>query len=668
LSAASGRWADAAKAFVVVLPLATLLWLSGAVGLLPAFGAMALATVVLMCTGRLVLRAADATELGAPAAWVAGLFVTGISIYLSAVLFQVLAATAFAVWALLVLALAFALRRGRSAVATTWTDAPGLALCGLATWLWCGEIAGLPQLFAGERVFPAWIDYFIHGGVISQLGDWRAADRLSIDLADVPAGFYHFASYAVPAAFAAPLDMPGLPLATSVWLPLGFFTLCAGAFALGDVLAGRAGGMAALAAVALVPDASNYGLRNGFFSFHWNLVALPGAGYGTGVCLLSMALLARWMSTRSARTLAAGACLAGGALLYRANIFLLAFPAWLAAALFETPLFRARRSVFLALGIGVLGAAVFAFYGLTDFLPALELFLDQVHRNQEPTGYTGWYRSLSDSYGRGVAVPLGLLLVFPAGLGIFALLFPLSLLLAYGVGRLRPHDAIPLFLLAGYAVLLLIAPVSAHGDSTEFTHRPFVVLYAAVAAWTAAGLVNCAAAAIAEQHIWRAVLALSLIGLVLMWPQAGAMTRPKFRWGWVHVSHKAVEGLPEAAAFLRRNARVGDEFGVAGLKLGFVDIDTATQLAALSGMPAYLARPFMQAPKTGRQAIALERYKELGRVARADTASAAARELSRLGVQWFVVIGTEGPSWDRQRRAAVFTAGRVAVYAAGRGD
>src|SRR6185503_4889730 len=114
-----------------------------------------------------------------------------------------------------------------------------------------------------------WQDYFIHGGVISQFGDPRALGRQSIYLADFPSSFYHFASYAGAAALAWPLDLPGLALATSAWLPLGFLAMSAGAIALGHRLAGAAGGLAALAAVGVIPDASNYGLRNGLFSFHW---------------------------------------------------------------------------------------------------------------------------------------------------------------------------------------------------------------------------------------------------------------------------------------------------------------------------------------------------------------------------------------------------------------
>jgi hypothetical protein len=93
-----------------------------------------------------------------------------------------------------------------------------------------------------QAFLPAWLDYFLHGGTISQFGDPRAADGSSIWLSGFPPHFYHYASYMIPASLAVPLDQPGLPLATSVWLPIGFLSLAAAAYALGYSLAGSAGG------------------------------------------------------------------------------------------------------------------------------------------------------------------------------------------------------------------------------------------------------------------------------------------------------------------------------------------------------------------------------------------------------------------------------------------
>jgi hypothetical protein len=270
----------ASAALVIASPLAYLFWSSGAVAPLAALGALALVVFVVMSAGLLLLRAANAADMPAASAWVLGMFASAVAVYLLAVSLQVLAVTAFAIWAGLVIALSLILqKRGFAARPVRRDELLDLVLCAAATAFWCGELAQVPKHLAGEGVLTTWVDQFIHGTIISQLGDPRAAGRLAVELADQPAAFYHFASYMLPAALAAPLDLPGLPLATSMWVPVGFFTLCAGAYALGNELAGRAGGLAALAVLTLLPDGASYGLHNRLFGFYWYVRLRTGSAW-----------------------------------------------------------------------------------------------------------------------------------------------------------------------------------------------------------------------------------------------------------------------------------------------------------------------------------------------------------------------------------------------------
>jgi hypothetical protein len=650
---------------IAALPLAGLLWLGGAVPLPVALAAMAVFAFVVLCAGFVLLRAASAEDMPPAAAWVLGVFATALAVYALVQWFQLLAATAFAIWAVLMLGCAVAWRR-RTAPFPGFEikELLGLLLCGAATVLWCRDIAEVPQILAREYVLPAWIDYFIHGGVISQFGDVRAG-RQAIHLADYPAPFYHYASYMLPAVFAGALDLPGLPAATSVWLPLGFFTMCAGAYSLGAALAGPAGGIAAVAALTVLPDASNYGARNGFLSFHWHVLALPGAPYATGVFLLSISLFQRWLSMRNPRALLASAGLAGGALLFRIHLFSIGFPAMLAAAAMSTRFVQGRKLAFFAAALAAFCLFVAGFYNATGSGPALELFLTAVHGHQEPTGYTGLYAHLLETYGPGIGVPLGMLLVFAACLGAFAILYPVSVLLAWRCGRLHAVDLVPVSLIGCYALLMLTAP-AVHWDPTELTVRPFVLLYAVIAIWTLAAFVNWLAsrAAVGANRAWRGLLLATSLALLVIWPQTGKLgLLPKFQWGWRFYPHKVEPGVPETAAYLRRNWTPGDRFAVQGLKLGWAPTDPAIQIASLSGIPAYLAYTIAHvADKGERRNVALERYDALTRVAGAQDVAEALDQLRRLGIRWYVVIADEGPGWDPQRRHAAFVAGRVAVY------
>jgi hypothetical protein len=639
--------------------------MSGAVTVPAAAGSMALFVFVVMSAGFLLLRAVDAAEMPAPAAWVLGLFATALAIYALVAVFQVLAATAFAIWTVFVVGFGVLYpRREPEGRRMDWTEWLGLALCGAVTLMWCRDIAEAPAVLAAARNFPAWTDHFVHGALISQFGDPRAVGRGSIQMADFPEPLYHYASYLPAAAFAAPLDLPGLPLSTSVWLPLGFFTMCAGAYSLGAALGRPAGGVAAVAALALLPDASNYGLRNGLFAFHWNVLTTPGAPYAIGICLLAVALLQQWHGTGRRRPLAAALGLSAGLLAVRVHLFVLGFPAVLAAAAAFSGSLR-RRVVLLGIAVMAFALFVSAFYALTDYQRALDAFLVHVHTLQEPTAYQGWYQSLLESSGRGVAIPAGILAVFVASLGGLLVAYPVALALTLRHRPLGAGDGVVIAMAGCYLLLMVTAPIPPHGDTTELTQRPFVLLYALIAAWTAAALVEWITlrAQLGSRRAWIAMLAASALALPLVWPQTGALGLPKVGWGWQHLTHSVADGLPEAAKFVRHGFRPGDVFAVEGLTLGWVATDAAADMMSLTGAPAYLARPFVHLSKGGRRReVVLERYGALERVADEQSAPAALARLRAMGIQWYVVAGSAGPQWDPERRQAAFAAGDVAIY------
>jgi len=261
---------------------------------------LVLGTAVVFCyvmfaCGSVVLRWLGAGSLSIVAAWPLGVITSGLSLWLLTVALNATAATAFAVWGLLVLVLDVSLRRKSVAPDTNRKDLFAIAICCALTAAWCRGPAATPTALAQGGAFHAWIDYFLHGAVIAEFGDPRAIGRGDIWLADVPKFAYHYGSYLLPAAFQVPLGESGLALATSIWLPIGMLSLAAAAYALGACLAGAPGGIAALVALFVIPDASNYWLQNGFFSFHWNIVSIPGSTYAIAAGLLTVVLAQRWI-------------------------------------------------------------------------------------------------------------------------------------------------------------------------------------------------------------------------------------------------------------------------------------------------------------------------------------------------------------------------------------
>lgn len=648
---------------ILAVPLSVLLWLSGAVPLPLAFGGVALIVFFVTFSGFLALRALRLAELPASAAWVAGVFATALVVYALVAWFKLLAVHAFALWAaaLAVCAIAFP-ERGPLPQRLERKEMAGLAVCALVTLMWCREIAQAPARLVRDNLLFAWIDYFVHGAIISQFGDALAA-RGSVFLADQPPLLYHYATYMLPAALAGLLGEPGLPLATSFWLPMGVLTMCAGAYALGAALAGPTGGLASVAVLTLVPDAATYGLRNGFLSFHFHMLVSPGADYVIGLFLLCAAVLQRWVPGGSLQPLVASALLALGALWFRVQVFAVGFPAWLAAAALAVPAVRARKLLFSGAALLAFLLFVIAFYAITDSGFALPVFLEVAHDRQEPTAYPGFYLERRDTF---YAIPAGILLMYAATLGALVVLYPLAMWLAHRAARLRVSDGFAAFALVAYLAVMLTAPIDKYRDSTEFTVRPFVLVYAAVAVWTVCLLCRAFASRWPQRmpQAWGPALGACLLGVAFAWQAAPAMALPKFEWGWTYYPKRIDAGLAQAGRYLRGHGRAGQVFAVRGLQLGWSVTDPAIQLVSLSGMPAYLSYISAHTIEASqREKVALERYAALARLDRAPSAAAALEELRKLGIAWYVTTGWSGPPWDPLRQLASFFQGNVAIYA-----
>jgi hypothetical protein len=280
-----------------------------------------------------------------------------------------------------------------------------------------------------------------------------------------------------------------------------------------------------------------------------------------------------------------------------------------------------------------------------------------VHNLHEPTAYGGLYASLEHLPGW-LLTAAGIALAVLAALGAFVLLLPAAAILARRSGGLRPLDGAVAWLLLAWLLLMLFAPIPWHGDASDLIHRPFVLAYAACAIWSVCLLVRVTA-----KPVWPALVAVALIGLPVIFAGAGAMAQPKFYWGEADAAARVPPGLPQAAAFLRRNAAPGDVFAAAGLSARQLTFDLSTELCAMSGVPAYLSRPYYEMIKdAARKAVVEKRLGALHEVERQPDAAAALGLLRSLRVQWYVVAGEQGPRWDAERARAAFSSGTVSLY------
>jgi hypothetical protein len=297
--------------------------------------------------------------------------------------------------------------------------------------------------------------------------------------------------------------------------------------------------------------------------------------------------------------------------------------------------------------------------------PALGRFLYYVHPFQEPTGYSGLYRSIISAYGEGFGFTAGVLLVLPACLGAFTFLYPIALFLERKGIRLRGADVFPLTLFASYIVLMVFAP-SPNEDSTELTQRPFVLLYAIVAVWTAALFVRWLSAQ--GKHgptlVWRTVAVAATLALPVLWVNAAQMARTRPAWANRLAPLHVERGLLDVAAFLRAHSGPGDTMARLGATAKYAAAsDASTVLVSLTAIPLFVGHPLFYSFEGGpRRALADRRYAALKSIARAPDAEVALGRLRGLGVRWYVVSEPGAPLWDAARTKAAFKSGDMALY------
>jgi hypothetical protein len=634
---------------------------------------VAIFSYVVLAAGDVLLRAFRAAEITIAASWTLGLVGTAIALSALVLSLQCTAAAAFCGWAILVFVLDFATRQRevRGGIPRA-QDALGFLFCCAFAAAWCKDVAAAPKLLEHTGHLRPWVEYLMHAGVISELGDERAVGRGLIWLVDAPLFAYHYASYAVAAAFALPLDEPGLPIATSVLLPLGLLTVATAAYTLGTCFAGTVGGLGALLAIFALPDPSNYGLRNGFFSFHWMLVAIPGSAYGLASALLALAFLQRWSVERTRHALVASASIVGATLLMRMQVFVLLAPAWIACVAYVAGVHKRPRIVLGIVALLAAGAVLLLLHPpdlpsnlawAFDGGRALEQFLFQVHRRQEPTAYQGLYASILSVFGDEAGLTIGTLLVYPVCLGAFLLALPVAYLL-HRRAKLVFSISFPLMLLLWFGVIMALAPIPAHGDATEFPHRSFVLLYATFAIWTFGLSIRLLSETGSHgSHLWQTVAVASMVALPFTWITAGSLERPKPHWARFWVNYPVQPELLAASAILRSRSASGDVFAMPVREMSITNADAQTIVVALTGMPSYLARIGVQRMLGGVYSdVSSQRFQELRAIEAAADGTSALHKLATLGIRWYLVVEPGAPGWDPGRTRAVWSQGTAALY------
>ncbi|MCP3726168.1 hypothetical protein M3I53_24070 [Paraburkholderia sp. CNPSo 3272] len=554
-------------------------------------------------------------------------------------------------------------------------DVAALATFALVAYWSCQSMMSALPALGEDGVLHAWIDYYIHGAQIAEFGDPLAAGRGSAMMVDAPRGFYHYGVFMLPAAFVPVANLPGLGVATAIFLPLGLVIALAGIYAFCAELSGCVLGVASTVALALIPDPSSYWLRNGFFGFHWLIFTSPASGYAIGVAGVALMLLLKATSGKGdLRVLAISGVLLASLVMIRAHMFLLAAPSALVIVFIR--FFRHKLSyIVIAIVIAAISAVyVIFFHQLGHYIWMSERgdllrFLHSVFQDMEPTAYPGLDELLRQKFGSRIATMIEVGLVLVAALGIFALLFPLAGAIGWFRGSLNYQYLLLGTLIGVFACLVVFAPQAANGDVSEYKQRHFVLLYAIVGAGSIAliarDLIPFPTKCLDTFKPWGggAIFFAAVVSVSLARPVD--LGRPAFRWGSAFYDVPVDECLVRAAMFMRQHSEPRDVFAIGGPLATSMLVDPSTIVVSLSDIPAYLGRPALQMAKGGAtRELAMQRAADIRAIDNAPTWDAATQMLRLRGIRWYMRMDSALPASDPKGRAALMRCGRVTVYQA----
>jgi hypothetical protein len=486
-----------------------------------------------------------------PACWLTGILALSLFVLAASLALDISAGTGLLIGILLSAILARYRPAANRDASPGRVDLAAVVLICVATLAWSWRaIHAVPDL-RETGTFNAWSDYFIHAGEIAQFANLSALHARSIFAADATLPLYHYASYMLPAAIASLAGTPALVCATSLWTPLAFLVLGFGAFTLGAELEGRAGGLAAVAAVLLLPDAAWYGLSNPFLDFHWLLQISSSGAFAVGLALLSLAFLQAWVTQGRPALWVAAVVSALLVSPFRIHIATVLIPTVAVASLVY---WRARFAWRALAAGGLVGAAAIVVL-LAEGIPRAPHFLSDPMRPLAflrelhaipPNNYAGFFQAADAYLPAGLTLVVGMVLLLLAAFGI---LLPLYLLLL-PVTR-RSGKALPSLIVLSYVAIVLAFPVTPQ-EPDEFQHRPFVLVYAVLAVWCAAMLLRWAktltpAAAKPRWLVPVVLLLLPFPFLLSPWAQ-----QSRLEWG----SRYSVTAVPKGLQLMAEEIRL----------------------------------------------------------------------------------------------------------------
>jgi hypothetical protein len=373
-----------------------------------------------------------------------------------------------------------------------------VALCVVVTTLWCQDSIRPVSDQGGSVLFKPWVDGFYHAVHIRLFGASHGAATLEdFRMAEVPARLYHYGAYLLPAFIKEASGIHSYAAFAGILVPLGVLFTGLAAYALFGSLWGRSAGVAAVAALLLLPDGGQQGMGNTFMSYHFLTQISPSATYGLALLAVAWLFVLQGTTRGSRLQLVAGLLVAGALALYKLHyVIASAHLLVLVPPLFFSGNLGAKKRALWAASAGILYLVAVTLGQKVPGVPPLRFdgsssgeILRLVQAFATPGSVkTFFIQRMGADFPWTSNLLFGIPYVLLSTLGLFVPF--LVVLLARMRGRVPLlHLIFPVVLLVNFVAMFFgLALDFSRSTPDELSHRPLMIAYFFVVTWLGAAL------------------------------------------------------------------------------------------------------------------------------------------------------------------------------------
>ena len=538
-----------------------------------------------------------------------------------------------------------------------------IGICILATTLWCQDSLDPILKKNGVVVFKPWVDGFYHAVHIRIFAESHGASTIEdFRMQGVPARLYHYGMYMLPAFIKKVSAIQSYAAFAGVLVPVGVLFTGLAAYAFFGALWGAWPGLAACAALLVLPDGAQQGMQNPFMSYQWLTQISPSATYGLALLAVAWLFVIQGCAQGHRLQLFAGWAFAGILVAYKlhfviaSSLMLLVVP-----ALFFRAALGLKKRIAWVVAAGTFYVVALLVVQKVPGVPLIRFdgsSIGEVLYLVSTFHVPGAFREfVVEHMGRRFATTTNLLYGVPyilfTALGVFA---PILVILVVALRKRTSllYLVFPLLLLGNFLAMFFgLALDMSSSTPDELLHRPVMIVYFFVVAWIggASGLLLLNA-----RHA-RKLARPVLIGLaaLLMSVPASLGRGVQLMWAMPKISPvRLPTALIRVADYIRTHGGPQDVFQDS-------QFDRFYAISALSERKTFVVHTLTNMPYRGemvaKRTVAVNRLLSL-RLPKLVVATARA-----FGIRWFVCWRGDGVSWPPELRDhPAFRAGPFAVY------